>query len=94
MISISFLAWTAIAALALHVGVAPRGERDVEVGRRQVELVLAGGEQQVREDRDGRLALDDPLHGDQLAQEVATVEADFHSLFSVFSFDPEIWNIA
>ena len=83
MISMSFLAWTAMPPSSLDVGLAPRGQRDVEVGGGEVEPVLAGGEQQVGEHRDGRLALDDALHRDQLAQKLAAVEADFHSLFSV-----------
>ena len=70
-------------ALALDVRLAPRGEGDVQVGGRQVEPVLAGGEQQVGKDRDGRLALDDALHRGQLAQELATGDTDFHSLFSI-----------
>ena len=68
------------AALALHLRVTPRGQRDIEVGRGQVELVLAGGQQQVREDGDGRLALDDPLHRDELPQEFTAIEANLHSL--------------
>src|SRR6185436_15691228 len=68
------------AALALDVRVAPGRQRDVEIGRGQVELVLAGGQQQVREDGDGRLALDDSLHRAKLTQELTAIEADLHSL--------------
>ena len=83
MISISFLAWTAMLPSRLTSASHQEVERDVEVGSGQVELVLAGRQQQVREDRDGGLALDDALHRGQLAQELATGDADFHSLFSV-----------
>jgi hypothetical protein len=81
MISVSFFACTATEPLDLAL--APGSQRDVEVGRREVQPVVARLEEDVGQRRDGGLTLDDPLHGAELGQELRAVDPEIHGLPSL-----------
>ena len=55
-------------------------EQALDLGRRyeRLEATLLRGEEQVREHRDRGAALDDPLHRDELCEELVALEPNFH----------------
>ena len=55
-----------------YLGLTRGGQRDVQVGRGEVQSIVGGPQENMRQDGNGRPSFDDSLHGKQLTQKVGS----------------------
>jgi hypothetical protein len=65
---------------ALDLGRDGAGQRDIEIGGRELKVLARGAQEDMRKDRNRRAAFDDSLHGTEFCKEEVTPKAQFHSL--------------
>ena len=65
-------------AFFFHFGFAGRADAQLKIGRGDVEAIAFGLAEEIRENRDRRLALDDALRESEFVEQIEFLYAEFH----------------